>query len=112
MLAALLLAEGRVVSADRLIEAVWGLDPPPRALSSLQAYVSKLRGLLQAGGAELVRRAPGYLLRAEQVDLPEFRRLADAAASGRGGPAVAGGRDRGEPRARAVAGAAAGRPGR
>jgi DNA-binding SARP family transcriptional activator len=81
-LAALLLAGGRVVSTDRLIDAVWGFEPPPRALSSLQAYVSKLRSILQTSAGDevqLIRRAPGYLLQTERVDLVEFRQLAEAA---------------------------------
>ena len=36
VLASLLLAEGRVVSTDRLIQAVWGDDLPPRAQSGMQ----------------------------------------------------------------------------
>jgi DNA-binding SARP family transcriptional activator/nucleoside-triphosphatase THEP1 len=84
LLAALLLAGGRVVSNDRLIEAVWGIDPPPQAVSSLQAYVSRLRSLFPtASGADvqLVRQAPGYRVRAENVDLVEFRRLSEQAGS-------------------------------
>jgi DNA-binding SARP family transcriptional activator len=83
VLAALLLAEGRVVSTGRLVEAVWGADPPPQAVPSLQAYVSKLRSVLsvgRGGGDSLTRRAPGYVLRALDVDLVKFRRLTRQAA--------------------------------
>jgi DNA-binding SARP family transcriptional activator len=78
VLAALLLAEGRVVSTDRLIGAVWAADPPPRAQSNVQVYVSKLRSLVHTAGSpgtELVRRPPGYALVAPHVDVSDFHRL-------------------------------------
>lgn len=64
VLAVLLLARGGVVSVDRLIDALWGQDVPPSAMSSLQAYVSNLRRALRddAGVPPIVRRAPGYYL--------------------------------------------------
>jgi DNA-binding SARP family transcriptional activator len=84
VLAKLVLARGEVVSADQLITALWSGEPPPRALASLQAYVSKLRSLLHGivdGGARLERRAPGYALDIDSLDVAEFRRLADQAAA-------------------------------
>ena len=81
LLAALLLAEGKVVSADRLVEALWGEEPPTRAAANVQVYVSKMRRLLHDNGSEqLVRRPPGYALTAGWVDVTEFRRLALLAA--------------------------------
>ncbi len=57
ILAALLLEPGRVVSRDRLIEAVWGDDPPETAPNAIQVHISKLRKLLgDAGGSG--ERAP------------------------------------------------------
>ena len=78
VLAALLLADGGVVSVDRLIVEVWADDPPPRAAAGVQVYLSKLRNLLQADdspGVRLIRRAPRYVLTAQWVDVAEFRRL-------------------------------------
>ena len=49
VLAVLLLADGRPVSIDRLIDALWADEPPARAEASLQAYVSNLRKLLEPG---------------------------------------------------------------
>ena len=77
VLAALLLARGRVVSADRLVEAVWGDDAPERSTASLQVHVSTLRKTLQdqpGAAAGIVRQAPGYYLdlEAEQIDLTLF----------------------------------------
>ena len=83
VLAALLLARGAVVSADRLTDAVWGDDVPGSATASLQAYISNLRKALRPEGgaaAPIVRQAPGYYLVADDVDLTEFT---DAAASAR-----------------------------
>ncbi|MGW0161864.1 BTAD domain-containing putative transcriptional regulator [Mycobacterium sp. NPDC003323] len=64
VLAVLLLAQGSVVSVDRLIDAVWGDDAPGSATASLQAYVSNLRRVLRddAGVSPIVRQSPGYHL--------------------------------------------------
>ena len=57
----LLLDANRVVSSDRLIDALWEEEPPDTALKALQVYVSQLRKLL--GKQRLETMAPGYLLR-------------------------------------------------
>ncbi|BBY87838.1 BTAD domain-containing putative transcriptional regulator [Mycolicibacterium tokaiense] len=75
VLAALLIARGRVVSTDRLIDAVWGDDVPGSATAGLQAYISNLRKALRPiGGAvsPIVRQPPGYALEAASTDLAEF----------------------------------------
>ncbi|UGU31209.1 AAA family ATPase [Mycolicibacterium smegmatis] len=80
VLAMLLLAQGRVVSVDRLIDAVWGDDPPASATASLQAYISNLRRALRDGSdtaqvaSPIVRQPPGYYLDApaDAVDLAQF----------------------------------------
>ena len=51
VLALLLLNAGRVVSTDRLIDALWGESPPRTAATSLQNFVVALRKLLGAGDA-------------------------------------------------------------
>ncbi|MFI5914117.1 BTAD domain-containing putative transcriptional regulator [Dactylosporangium sp. NPDC051541] len=61
VLAVLALAHGEVVSTDRLIDAVWGADPPTTALNTLQQHVSYLRRAL-AGGGTIAARPPGYVL--------------------------------------------------
>ena len=43
MLAVLLVADGRSVSVDALIDALWGDEPPASATGTLQSYVSRLR---------------------------------------------------------------------
>ncbi|MGV0850838.1 BTAD domain-containing putative transcriptional regulator [Mycolicibacterium phlei] len=80
VLAALLLAQGWVVSVDRLIDAVWGDDVPASATASLQAYISNLRRALRAASGEaqmaspIVRQPPGYYLDvdADSVDVTAF----------------------------------------
>src|SRR5918999_1129821 len=65
LFAVLALLGGRVVTTDRLIDELWGEDPPARARESLQMHVSRLRkGLAEAGGdgGRLVSQAGGYLL--------------------------------------------------
>lgn len=47
VLGALLIEANRVVSLDRLIDELWGDDPPPQATASLQAYISHLRRLVE-----------------------------------------------------------------
>ena len=46
LLAILLLHRGEVLSAERLIEDLYGADPPPSALTALRAHVSRLRRAL------------------------------------------------------------------
>ena len=60
VLAMLLLHANEVVSNDRLIDALWGEQPPETALKALQVHVSQLR---KAIGTSVVQtRAPGYVL--------------------------------------------------
>src|SRR3954453_18699453 len=65
LLAVLALMGGRVVTADRLIDELWGEEPPARARESLQMHVSRLRkGLVEAGadGSRLASDSGGYRL--------------------------------------------------
>jgi DNA-binding SARP family transcriptional activator len=61
VLATLALHGGEVVSADRLVDAVWGGTAPRTALNTLQHHVSYLRTVL-GGKAAILARPPGYLL--------------------------------------------------
>ena len=49
LLALLLLHANEVVSRDRLIDEVWGEEPPATVDNAVQVYVSRLRKLLQSG---------------------------------------------------------------
>jgi DNA-binding SARP family transcriptional activator len=83
LLAILLIHANRVVSTDRLMDDLWGDEPPQTAGNILQVYVSQLRKILRAGsdGAvttqELVTRPPGYAMQiqADDLDLATFERL-------------------------------------
>jgi class 3 adenylate cyclase len=77
LLAVLALEPGRVVSVDRLVEALWPGDPPETAAHAIQVYVSQLRKAL--GPERLVTRAPGYVLETEpeRVDVHRFTQLVD-----------------------------------
>lgn len=46
LLGVLLLSEGRVVSLDRIMEAVWAESPPANAVDTLRTYVARLRKAL------------------------------------------------------------------
>ncbi|GAA1589770.1 BTAD domain-containing putative transcriptional regulator [Actinomadura kijaniata] len=77
LLALLLLDAGRLVPAERLIDGLYGQDPPAGAANALQSQVSRLRrGLGDAGLVE--GHAAGYRLAVERdaVDVHRFERLA------------------------------------
>jgi Transcriptional regulatory protein, C terminal/Bacterial transcriptional activator domain len=87
VLAVLLLHRNEVVSADRLMNELWGESPPASALRTLQAYVSRLRKALgngNGGPAGSNRGAPltqghGHLLRIGpgELDLDRFSDLTE-----------------------------------
>ncbi|MFH8608697.1 AfsR/SARP family transcriptional regulator [Streptomyces sp. NPDC018029] len=82
LLADLLVHEGRPVSADRLIDDLWGDAPPRNPANALQAKVSQLRRAL--GRDRVVYQAPGYQLRVDvaagdEVDADRFRSLVEEA---------------------------------
>jgi DNA-binding SARP family transcriptional activator len=75
LLTILLLDANRVVSRDRLMEALWGDEPPERATNALQVYVSQLRKAL---GADVIVTQPrGYLVHVAdgELDLERFESL-------------------------------------
>src|ERR671935_617199 len=75
LLGVLLLHANESISSERLIDELWGDQPPTRAHKLVQGYVSGLRKLL--GTARVVTRSPGYLVRVEagELDALEFDRL-------------------------------------
>jgi len=79
LLTLLLLRANEAVSAERLVDELWGEHPPRTATTSLQNTVSQLRKLL--GPGLLHTRPTGYLLEvtADQLDLSRFEELAGRA---------------------------------
>jgi DNA-binding SARP family transcriptional activator/ABC-type branched-subunit amino acid transport system substrate-binding protein/DNA-binding beta-propeller fold protein YncE len=80
VLAILLLHANEVISSERLIEDLWGDEPPATAVKSVQVYVSRLRKALASAGSGgssdgvLLTRDGGYTLRVEpgQFDAESF----------------------------------------
>src|SRR5215208_6579789 len=66
LLAVLLLNANTVVSSDRLIDALWGDQPPETAAKAIQVHVSRLRREL--GAERIETKAPGYVLRIGEGD--------------------------------------------
>ena len=85
LLAMLALEVGSTVSAERLIDGLWGEEPPATAAKMVQLYVSQLRKAMAArrGTAEIVTRGRGYELRVGR-DERGRRALRAALAAGRG----------------------------
>lgn len=92
LLGTLLLHANQVVSTDRLIDELWGENPPLSAPKVVQVYVSQLRKRLD-GLAQLATQPPGYMLTVgdDELDAARFERLvAEAHALAEGGdPAAA-----------------------
>ncbi|MFI6298949.1 BTAD domain-containing putative transcriptional regulator [Nonomuraea sp. NPDC050790] len=76
LLAALVLADGRALGRDQLIDVLWAEDPPETARNVLRTYASRLRAVL--GREALVSAGSGYRLAPVQTDLAEFDRLVEA----------------------------------
>lgn len=77
VLMALLMSEpGRIVSMDRIVEALWHGDPPPSAHGVILAHVSHLRRALdpaRTGPSRVVTCPPGYVFQAGPDDLDSLR---------------------------------------
>lgn len=82
---------GSVVSADTLVELLWGEDPPRTAAKALQTHISSLRRAL--GDGFVLTEGAGWTLAESEVDASRYksaaRRGRDAAAAGDTGQAVA-----------------------
>ncbi len=94
LVAVLLLHANEVVSVDRIVDDLWGAEPPPTAAKIVRNYASLLRKQL---GDRLVTQSPGYMLRVEPGELDrdvleravadgDSAALTEALALWRGGP--------------------------
>lgn len=101
LLAELLLRQGHAASAAEIVDAIWGENPPPRAVGALRTYVSRLRKLLEPergpGVAPrlLVSVSDGYALRVprQALDVARFEDRVAAAARARACGRLTGARD-------------------
>ncbi|MFF3566060.1 BTAD domain-containing putative transcriptional regulator [Streptomyces sp. NPDC002574] len=75
LLAMLLLETGRIVSTERLIDGLYGEEPPAGVGNALQSQVSRLRSAI---GAPVESHPGGYRLAVprDEVDVHRFERLA------------------------------------
>ncbi|TCM38620.1 AfsR/SARP family transcriptional regulator [Kribbella sp. VKM Ac-2568] len=84
LLGLLIASGGRVVPVSRLVDELWGEDPPPKVLVSVQSYVANLRRVLEPDRAAraparvIVTQPPGYSLAAAELDVVEFEELVSA----------------------------------
>src|ERR1700757_3948201 len=82
---------GSVVSADTLVELLWGEDPPRTAAKALQTHISSLRRAL--GDGFVLTAGAGWTLAESDVDASRYKSAArlgrDAAAAGDISQAVA-----------------------
>jgi DNA-binding SARP family transcriptional activator/tetratricopeptide (TPR) repeat protein/DNA-binding XRE family transcriptional regulator len=89
VLAVLALNAGTSVHRDMLVDAVWGQEPPAAAVNLIQAYVGRLRRVLDFGRSPrdpagiIVSTGTSYRLRmdADQLDWLAFRDLVGRAAA-------------------------------
>ncbi|MBB1262323.1 AfsR/SARP family transcriptional regulator, partial [Streptomyces alkaliterrae] len=81
LLVALLLRGGHTATAQELVDALWGEEPPQQALAALRTYASRLRKVL--GSQTLVTESGGYMIDTAapntSLDLDEATRLAGEA---------------------------------
>ncbi|HKY66969.1 MAG TPA: winged helix-turn-helix domain-containing protein, partial [Acidimicrobiales bacterium] len=78
VLALLAMAQGRVVSTDELLDAVWPNEMPDSGRRALHSHVSRLRRHLGPAGPRLERAGTGYRLglSADELDVAQVRRIA------------------------------------
>ncbi|MBL1076343.1 winged helix-turn-helix domain-containing protein [Nocardia sp. 2] len=86
LLGRMVVAHGRAVSTDRLVDDIWAGDPPPSAASVVQVQIHNLRRVFEphrprrAPAAVVVSESGGYALRvaADQVDSWRFEAMVRA----------------------------------
>jgi DNA-binding SARP family transcriptional activator/tetratricopeptide (TPR) repeat protein len=87
VIATLLLSANRVVTMDRLLEAIYGEDLPPTARSQAQIAISSLRRLFASYTSDTVisTHAHGYVLQVDsgQLDSQQFDELVATARAAR-----------------------------
>ena len=87
VLAMLLVHRNEVVSVDRLVDVLWGEQPPANAVKNVQIHVSRLRKALEAerrrgdqrAAVQVHTRANGYVLEVAsgELDVDRFEQLVE-----------------------------------
>src|SRR5437879_5903739 len=62
---------GSVVSADTLVELLWGADPPRTAAKALQTHISALRRTL--GDGFVLTQGTGWTLSTTEIDASRYK---------------------------------------
>ncbi|GAA0437610.1 SARP family transcriptional regulator [Acrocarpospora corrugata] len=75
LLAALALEPGRIVTRARLVDWIWGQQPPADAVNALQALVSRLRRVLPDGVIEADSGGYRLAVAPDAVDVRRFEHL-------------------------------------
>ena len=83
VLAFLLIHANRVISADRIVDELWGDEPPESGVKAVAFHVSRLRDVLEPGRPRgqlngiLATKPAGYVLHVapDQIDGARFERL-------------------------------------
>ncbi|GIF63391.1 SARP family transcriptional regulator [Asanoa ishikariensis] len=75
LLALLALGVGTVVPRSRLVDALWGEDPPRTAVRTLHSHVSRVRQALESCGLPgvLLTKEPGYQLELPRAEVDAHR---------------------------------------
>src|SRR4051794_38688274 len=81
LLAMLALQANATVPVDRLVDGLWGEDPPATAPKMVQLYVSHLRRLLSGEDVRILTHGRGYALCVPEdaVDAARFQHLVELA---------------------------------
>jgi predicted ATPase/DNA-binding SARP family transcriptional activator len=80
LLAAVVLAAGREVPTDQLVELLWEDAPPRHPEAALRSQVARLRRVVGTDADKLTFGVRGYALRTEAVvDVAQFERFAELA---------------------------------
>jgi DNA-binding SARP family transcriptional activator len=75
LVGALALKAGTIVVSSRLVDALWGVEPPRTAFKTLHGHVARLRRVLQACGLPdlLVTAGSGYMFAARRGEIDSLR---------------------------------------
>ncbi len=81
LLTLLALAAGAPVSMPRIVDALWGDDPPANATNAVQASVSRVRRAMDTVAVEHTGAGYRLIVTSEELDVVEMERLVSAARS-------------------------------